>query len=144
MTWNQLLAEGRAERHATSREEIDGLRGVVDRNLRDASLAGLSPDNSFGLGYEAALLLGKMIAACEGYRVKGAGAHHTTFLAMAIAMGSQTAIDYFDRCRRKRHVLSYDSADVTTASEAAEIRKEVLAFRKLVEGWIRKHRPELS
>ena len=144
VTWKQLLAEGRVEHHATSRDEIDGLRGVVERNLQDASLAGLSPDNSFGLAYESALLLGKMVVACEGYRVKGAGAHHATFLATALAMGSLPVIDYFDRCWRKRNVLSYDASKVATASEAAEIRKAVPAFRKVVEDWIRKHRPELG
>jgi hypothetical protein len=144
VTWKHLLEEGRLERHVTSRDEIEDLRGAVARNLRDASLAGLSPDNSFGLAYESALLLGKIVVACAGYRVTGTGGHRTTLVAMTVAMGPRPEIDYFERCRRKRHALSYDAAGVASKSEAAEIRTQVLSFRRLVEAWIHKHRAELS
>src|SRR5436309_2184642 len=105
MTWRKLEAAGRVAPHRTSTRELADLREAAERNLRDAALPGLSVDNSFGVAYEAALLVSKMAIACAGYRVKGLGAHETTFIALELSLGSDvsTAARYFERCRRKRN-----------------------------------------
>jgi len=146
MTWKEWLAENRVEPHATSKQELADLRSAVERNLRDAAIPQLSADNRFGLAYEAALLLGKMAVACAGYRVKGQGAHQTTFAALKLALGagvSKTS-SYLERCRRKRNELSYDMAGVVTDTEAAEILAQIKEFQKSVEKWIAKSHPHLS
>ncbi|MEI8371782.1 MAG: hypothetical protein WCJ35_02995 [Planctomycetota bacterium] len=146
MTWNELLAENRVETHTTSKQEIDDLRSVVERNLRDAAISQLSSDNRFGLAYEAALLLGKMAVACSGYRVKGQGAHQTTFAALKFALGtgiSNTAT-YLERCRRKRNELSYDMAGVVTDTEAEEILARAAVLQNTVEQWIAQNHSHLS
>jgi len=125
---------------------LNALRSAVDRNLRDASLEGLSADNKFGLAYEAALLAAKMAVSAAGYRVKGLGAHQTTFVALKLALGTemtQTA-GYLDRCRRKRNDLSYDTAGIVTANEAAELIEEARKLEKTVEHWITDNHPRLS
>ena len=132
MTWKELLAENRVETHATSKQELDDLRSAVERNLGDAAIPQLSADNRFGLAYEAALLLGKMAVACAGYRVKGQGAHQTTFAALKLALGagiSKTAA-YLERCRRKRNELSYDMAGVVTDTEATEILAQAITLKR--------------
>ncbi len=58
MSWKQLLAERSVLPHRASRSELDGLRGAIERNLRDATLQALSADNKFGIAYEPALLGG--------------------------------------------------------------------------------------
>lgn len=146
MTWKQLLADGRVDLHATSRQEIHDLLSAAARNLRDAGLRGLSPDNAFGLTYEAVFLLAKAVLACAGYRVRGLGAHHTTFVALELALGasmSKTAA-YFDRCRRKRNELSYDAAGIASEVEATELREEAYRFQADVHAWIKTHHPALS
>ena len=60
MSWSKLLEAGRIDRHQSSMRELDGIRAAIERNLRDAALAGLSADNRFGLAYEAALLAARM------------------------------------------------------------------------------------
>ena len=145
MTWQELLAEGRVERHRTSKQELTALRSAIERNHRDAGVAQLSADNRFGLAYEAALLTAKMALACAGYRVKGPGAHQTTFAALKLALGpeiAKTAV-YFERCRRKRNELSYDTAGVATDTEASEILFEARAFHDMVERWIAQSHPNL-
>ena len=140
-----MQADHRVDRHATSKQELDDLAGIVQRNLRDAALPALSADNRFGLAYEAALLLAKMAIACTGYRVKGQGAHHTTFVALELAMGAParpTAL-YFERCRRKRNQLSYDAAGVVSDAEAEELVTQVGQFRQTVHEWITQQHPEL-
>ena len=146
MTWRELLAEKRIEPHATGKQELDALRSAVSRNLRDAGVGQLSADNRFGLAYEAALLTAKMAVACAGYRVKGQGAHQTTFAALKLALGTgvnKTAA-YLERCRRKRNELSYDAAGVVTETEAAEILAQTQSLNKRVEQWIAKNYPRLS
>ena len=86
MTWQRWLDERLAERHRTSPEELQSLRGIVERNLRDARVEAVSPDNRFGSAYEAALALATMVVAASGYRNKGPGHHRfegrvATFLA---------------------------------------------------------------
>jgi hypothetical protein len=120
------------------------VRNAVARNLRDAALGALSADNRFGLAYEAALPLAKMAIACSGYRVKGQGAHQTTFAAFPLILGPsvQKMASYFDRCRRKRNEISYDMADVVTDTEVEEILDLAWKFQQTVEAWIAKNHPQ--
>src|SRR5688572_13029398 len=116
MSWRKLLAENRVEAIATSLEEIAGLRDLVSRNLKDASLSGLSVDGRFAMAYNAARLLSTIAIRVSGYRVKGhGGAHFNTFLALEAAMGASISslAGYFDSCREKRNELSYDAAGIT-------------------------------
>jgi len=145
MTWEKLLAANRVEAHTTSKEELDALRGAVERNLRDAAIEGLSADNKFGLAYEAALLAAKMAVSAAGYRVKGLGAHQTTFAALKLALGTEMTrtAAYLDRCRRKRNDLSYDMTGIVTANEAAELAEEASKLERTVERWIAENHPRL-
>jgi hypothetical protein len=145
MTWKELLAEARVEPHVTSKQELHHLQDAVTRNLRDVAAAGLSADNKFGLAYEAGLLLAKMTVACAGYRVKGQGAHQTTFAALKLAVGPSIAptASYLDRCRRKRNEISYDAAGLVSDAEAGELISEVKRFQAVVQAWIAKNYPSL-
>lgn len=60
MTWTQLLASNEAQRHKTSKKELDKLRAVIRRDLADASLDGASTDRRFATAYNAALQAAKM------------------------------------------------------------------------------------
>ena len=95
----------RVRPHATSKQELDDLRALIDRDLHDAGLAGLSTDRSFATSYNAALQSAKMAIACVGYRVVAKQGHHQLgFAAAELAIGPSIAglIAYFETCRRKR------------------------------------------
>ena len=132
--------------HTTSRQELDGLRAVVARDLNDACVPGLSTDRRFATAYNAVLQLAKMAIACAGYRVVGQGHHVTTFEALELAMGPSIAplASYFDICRRKRNLLDYDMANVATETEAHELLAKAEELRQLVEQWIGQHHPQLT
>lgn len=140
MSWKSLRAQGKVDPHTTSKAELDDLRAVIARNLQDAAIAELSADNKFSIAYQAALLTAKMAIACAGYRVKGQGAYQTTFQALPLAMGSslRAIADHFDRCRRKRNDLAYDSQGVVTETDAAELLRKREEFKERVELWIAK------
>lgn len=138
MTWQELLNEGRIEKHQTSRGELDALRNVITRDLADADLEQLSDDRKFAIAYNAALQSAKMVIACCGYRVKGLGAHHVTFECLKLAMGRPVfkTTKFLDRCRRKRNVADYDAAGRVTEAEAKEMINLAGSFTRKVEKWI--------
>lgn len=141
MSWTNLLNNRTVQQHTTSVDEIKGLREVVNRDIKDASIAALSADRRYATSYNAVLQLSKMAIACAGYRVKsGAGHHLKTFEAVKVALGTTEAenlADYFDLCRRKRNDIDYDSAEVVSESEAEELLKKAKEFQDLVEDWIK-------
>ena len=47
MTWTKLLASKEAQKHKTSKKELDNMRALIARDLADAALAGLSADRRF-------------------------------------------------------------------------------------------------
>jgi hypothetical protein len=129
--------------HQTSQRELDELRAVVDRDLKDAAIDQLSADRRFAVAYNAVQQLAKMVLACAGYRVSSTkGGHHaTTFEAIGLILGPshQDLIGYFDICRQKRNQVNYDHAGLTSDAEATELMERATEFRSIVENWIRQH-----
>ena len=146
MTWQSLLQAQRIKPHRTSQRELDDLRDVVERDLQDAAVEALSADRRFATAYNAALQLAKIVIACSGYRVVGAGHHLTTFEALEIAMGPSVSalVAYFDTCRRKRNQVDYDCANAATETEAEDMLQKAEEFHDLVEQWVRKHYPHYA
>jgi hypothetical protein len=146
MTWQQLLRNRRIQRHKTSKQELDGLRAVAERDLEDASLAGLSEDRRFATAYNCVLQLATMVVACAGYRVTARQGHHeNTFVALELAMGASVAnlASYFNTCRRKRNMVDYSLANVVTQTELDELLEKTVEFQATVERWIAKNYPHL-
>src|SRR5512135_573712 len=100
MTWQQLLSSNRVRTHRTSKQELDDLRTVIERDLHDAGISGLSADRSFATAYNAALQTAKMAIACAGYRVVGQGHHQLSFEAaeLAVGLGVSMHLAYFELC----------------------------------------------
>jgi hypothetical protein len=44
VTWTKLLADKDAQKHKTSKKELDNMRALIARDLADAHLPGLSAD----------------------------------------------------------------------------------------------------
>jgi SAV_6107-like HEPN len=141
------LASHDVQRHRTSKRELDEIRAVIQRDLRDAQIAGLSADRRFATAYNAALQTASMAIACAGYRVTAKAGHHKVAIdAIALTVGNRGKryVDYFETCRRKRNVIDYTRAHVATDSEADEILKMATEFNDLVEGWIESKFPNLK
>lgn len=138
-----MLASQRIRAHSTSKQELDDLRDVIERDLADAAIAALSADRRFATAYNAALQTATMAVACAGYKTSGLGHHQTTFEAAELAVGVSSAplTAYFDTCRRKRNTVDYDRAHVATETEATEILKRANDFLTLTETWIAQNYP---
>jgi hypothetical protein len=68
MSWAKLLADKRVTRVRPSKAELDNLRSIVTRSLKDVTAAGLSADARFIMAYDAARTLSLIIVRAAGYR----------------------------------------------------------------------------
>jgi len=83
------LASHDVQRHRTSKRELDEIRAVIERDLGDARVAGVSADRRFATAYNAALQTASMAIASAGYRVPAKAAHHrVTIDAITLAVGN--------------------------------------------------------
>ena len=145
MTLRNLLAEKRIRPHTSSSKEISDLFKVVDRDIRDAKLASLSPDRGFATAYNGILQLATIVLRGSGYRTAGGAHHWATFhvLPELFPQCGTDQADYFDACRRKRNIADYDAAGMITNAEVKELLSEASAFRKEVISWLKSEHPEL-
>ena len=147
MTWTKLLANKEAQKHKTSKQELDNMRALIARDLADAAIAGLSPDRRFATAYNAALQAANMAIACAGYRIVSKVGHHRISLEstkLVLGKAAQKYADYFETCRRKRNTIDYTFSNVATETEANEIFVQASQFYGEVEGWIAKTHPSLK
>ena len=143
MSLGDLYKQDRLKKHKSSAKEIKELLQVVDRDLKDAEVKGLSADRRFATVYNAALELATITLYCKGYRPTGLGHHYTVFQAMKESMGADYAdlADYFDACRVKRNVIDYDRAGGISEGEAEKLLKEVSQFREIILNWLQSYYP---
>ena len=146
MSLASLQAEGYLRPHRTSKSEIRAMLQLVERDLADAAVARLSTDRRFLVAYEAALNLATIALYCAGYETHGKGHHWATFQALPEIMGEEFRDQgtYFDSCRTKRNVSTYDRGGQLSDPEATELLDEVTAFKVQLEKWLRENFPEQS
>ena len=144
MSWAKLLGRYVTD-EPNSKAELDNLRSIVTRSLRDVSAPGLSVDARFVMAYDAARTLSLMVVRAAGYRPRSAGAHYHTFAALEAADTAFVAISaYFDGCRIKRNVSEYEFAGGVTDTDADGLLKMVKQFAIDAEAWIKAHHPSLA
>jgi hypothetical protein len=145
MTWAKLLANKTVTALAPSKAELDNLRSIVARSLKDVTAAGLSADARFIMAYDAARTLSLIVVRAAGYRPRTAGGHYNTFLALeAVDPAFAGPSAYFDGCRIKRHTSEYDVAGGITDTDADGLLKTVQQFAIDAEAWVKAHHPHLA
>jgi len=147
VSWTKLLASKEAQRHKTSKKELDNMRALIARDLADAAIAGLSADRRFATAYNAALQAANMAIACAGYRIMSKVGHHRVSLeSMKLVLGkpAHEYADYFEICRRKRNTIDYTFSNVASEIEAQEILFQAVEFCGKVEDRIVKNYPLLK
>lgn len=145
MGWAKLLSEDRVTAMPPSKAELDNLRSIVTRSLKDATATGLSADARFIMAYDAARTLSLMIVRASGYRPRVAGGHYNTFLALEAADRTFAAMSaYFDSCRMKRNDSEYGFAGGVSDTDADGLLKTVKKFTVDAEAWIKAHHSHLA
>ena len=130
--------------HKTSAEEIAGLLAIVERDLANAKVAGLSDDWRFNIAYNAALQTATAALAASGFRAAREQHHYRTIQSLGLTIGWPGGkVDRLDRFRKKRNITGYESAGVISEGEAREILELAAALRGDVLAWLGKQHPKL-
>jgi hypothetical protein len=116
----------------------------VERDLNDAQ-GNISSDWRFGIAYNAALKLCRILLSAEGYRPSHELQHYRTLAALPEILGEAKKADaeYLDDCRKKRNIVEYDEVSGASESDADELIGFVKEFKDEVIAWLKKNQPEL-
>jgi hypothetical protein len=144
MSLHDWAESGWLRSHKTSRQEVAGLLGIVERDLADAG-QGISADWKFGIAYNAALRLCTILLYAEGYRPERNLQHYRTIQALGLILGPDRKADvaYLEVCRKKRYIIEYDSPGSVSAADAAELLEFVVELRTGVLKWLGENHREL-
>jgi len=144
MSLKQWADNGWLKPHRTSQKEISNLLSIVERDLIDAQ-KDISADWRFGIAYNAALKLCRILLSAEGYRPSHELQHYRTLAALPEILGDTKKADaeYLNDCRKKRNIVEYDEVGGASESDADELIGFVKEFKDEVIAWLKKNHPEL-
>lgn len=145
MSLTSWAKNGWLRTHQVTKEEIRNLFEIIDRDIQDACVKGISDDWKFGTAYNAALKLCTVLLHSEGYRPEKNLTHYRTLNALPLILGAKYKddADYLDTCRKKRNETEYDTAGNVSKEEAQELINYCRELKVEVLVWLKKHHSEL-
>ena len=127
------------------RAQLSRLLKAAERNIADARLDGLSPENRFDMAYKAIMQVAMVALNANGYRTLTSkpGHHRTVIQALTLTVGlpAQTVI-VLDALRKQRNASDY-SGDVVPDSVATECLLRATELLACVRAWMQANRPDL-
>ena len=131
--------------HQSSPEEARDLMRVIDRDLADSANKSLSPDWRLAIAYNAALQVGVLCLAAEGYRAVREQHHHRCIQSLAYTLGAEKGlVGLLDVMRKKRNSSDYERAGEVSLKEADEMRQLALSLRAQASVWLKEKHPALA
>lgn len=141
MSLENWLQSGRLIKHQATVAEVRNLLGVVDRELADGGVAGLSDDGRFTHAYDAALLLCKLALHVSGFELqKRAQGHHSLWISsLEFTLGDEqkATLTHLSKSSSLRHLSSYDHAGVVQKQDAEDLLNAANQLRDDVLKWLR-------
>ncbi|RZJ16658.1 MAG: DNA-binding protein [Haliea sp.] len=145
MTLKNLLGIS-LEAIAPDRAQIQKMLAAAQRNIDDAQIKELSPENRFDAAYKAIMQAAMVALNANGYRTLTSkpGHHQTALQALPQTAGlAQSKVIVLDALRKQRNLADY-SGDLVSDAAVAEClasAKELLAH---VRAWLAKNGPDLA
>lgn len=145
MSLENLLKIGQLKRHEPDADSIARLLEAARRNLHDAGVGEISPENRFDAAYKALMQAALVALMANGYRpdTSRPGHHMTVLQSLSLTIGmAQDRWQVLDVLRRKRNLSDYTGEnidDVSVESCVAEARQLVAD----VEWWLKANRADL-
>ena len=144
MSLRDWVQYGWLTEHKSSREEIENLLGVVDRDIRECQAKGLGADWRFAIAYSAALQAANTALAAEGYRATRDSHHYRVFQSLEYRIKAEPKVIHrLDAFRKKRNLSSYEMGGTVSDGEAKEMAALATELRAEVKRWIGAEHPEL-
>jgi len=130
MKYDHLIKENKIKQEKAHPGEMEDLFSLAERDLKTAEFIVTQDwDWAFAIAYNSVLQACRAYMLSEGFRSRSVEAHKTTFEFMRLALNKEylDLINYFDRCRIKRHRVIYQSKSSITETEL----KQLLSHTKL-------------
>jgi len=144
MSLQDWLGKGWLVEHRPSSAEIGDLLGLVDRDLRDSQVPGLTADWRLNIAYNAALQAATAALAASGYRATRQAHHMRVIQSLEFTVGwDKVLITALDGFRRKRNISDYERAGFVSEGEAEEMLALAKRLREDVLDWIREKHPAM-
>lgn len=139
MSIDNLIQAGKLKKLETSKQEVQDLINISNRDFKDSESSEISYDSQFSIAYNSALKLATVLMRGEGYRVKS-GSHHMIVISLIPMILGEKFIDdkdYLDSCRRMRNIVEYESVGSATKESVAELREFIEEFKPNVLEFLR-------
>lgn len=133
--------------HHTSRDEIQKLFAIIERDLRDCANEHVSKDWRFAIAYNAARQCCTIALYCRGYKVaRGQSEHYRLIQSLIFTLGPdfKEMRDYLEACRSKRNISDYDMAGTISRSEVEELIEAATELQTAVKEWVKTHYPAFT
>jgi hypothetical protein len=147
MTLQNWLQIGHLTNHAATVAEVHNLLGVVDRELADAAVTGLSDAGRFTHAYDAALLLCKLALHVSGFELqKRAAGHHALWInSLEFTLGDshKGTLIHLSKSATLRHTSLYDYSGVVQKQDADDLLETARQLRRDVLNWLRSQHASL-
>jgi len=129
----------------TSRDEIKNLLAIVDRDLKDASVAAVSQDRRFEAAFNAARTAAIIALRASGYRTSAQTGHHLNSIESLefTIKADEKLVQRMKVLSKKRNATSYDAAGNVSNQE---LELAIRTASELLTGvllWLQKTHPEL-
>ena len=128
-----------------NRETVARLLAAAERNLADAALPGLSPENRFDAAYKAIMQCAMVALHANGYRTLTSrpGHHQTAIQTLPQTVGLATGqMIVLDALRKQRNLADYDGDPVPDSAVRDGIASAGALFVH-VKQWLTATRPDL-
>jgi hypothetical protein len=143
MTLRNWLKSGWLIEHKPTKQETLDLLGIVDRDLQDCRIAGLSPEWRLNIAYNAALQAATAALAVCGYRAAREAHHFRIIQSLAFTIRPETSvIQQLEGFRKKRNLGAYDRMGIISDHEADEMIRLAEMLRDGVRRWLRSEFPQ--
>jgi hypothetical protein len=144
MDLNDWKNEGWLKPHQPHARDIGELLAIADRDLKDSTVRGLSPDSRLKLAFNAALQAATAALAAAGYRAVHETRHYRIMQSLACTINAAPDfIIQMDGFRKKRNISEYEQAGAVSIQESQEVQTLAKWLRCEVERWLRETHPEL-
>jgi hypothetical protein len=144
MSLQDWLRNGWLTEHKSSKEEITGLLGIIERDLGTSQNTSIPTDWRFAISYNAALQVATAALAASGYRASRESHHLRTIHSLELTLGTDAArIRSLDAFRKKRNVSNYEMGGAISDREVLEMIELAVGLRKDLGKWLRANHPKL-
>ncbi len=144
MTLENWLKNGWLTEHKPTKREIADLLAIVDRDLQECQIAGLSPEWRLNIAYNAALQAATAALAACGYRAAKDAHHFRVIQGLAYTIGAESSlIQQFQGFRKKRNISAYERMGTISEHEAKEMVVLAKDLRNKVVKWLASNYPQL-